>query len=52
MTRFQIGEFIHPPLDFDSLEALKEQLAEDVERVKMQKQSNSDWSDNPCIIYT
>ncbi|NCN06330.1 MAG: hypothetical protein GW946_00620 [Candidatus Pacebacteria bacterium] len=30
---FQIGAFVRPPLDFDSLDGLKQQLAEDVARV-------------------
>ncbi|OGJ21061.1 MAG: hypothetical protein A3A82_00345 [Candidatus Pacebacteria bacterium RIFCSPLOWO2_01_FULL_47_12] len=33
-VEFQIGKFIRPPLDFVSLEGLKEQLVEDVWQVR------------------
>lgn len=32
--QFQIGQFIRPPMDFDSVDALKAQLAHDVSSVR------------------
>jgi riboflavin kinase/FMN adenylyltransferase len=38
VVEFRVGAFVRPPLDFESLDGLKRQLGEDVERVRQLKQ--------------